>query len=118
MYQLWQARMQRDAARIEDTDKTAKRVLYLVDWQSTRSAASPRSEPWAEHWLPPAVGWVKANTDGAFRYEQGYGGGGVFLRDHHGGFIFVACHFFPLSNRSGEGRIAGLSSQSGISVKL
>jgi hypothetical protein len=30
------------------------------------------------------------HTDGAFRQDQGYGGGGVVLQDHHGGFISVA----------------------------
>jgi ribonuclease HI len=35
------------------------------------------------------------NTDGAFRKEVFNGGGGVVMRDHHGGFIAGACRFFP-----------------------
>jgi ribonuclease HI len=48
-----------------------------------------------EPWLCPEEGWVKVNVDGAFRAAEGFGGGGVIIRDHHGGFVSGANHFFP-----------------------
>jgi ribonuclease HI len=35
------------------------------------------------------------NVDGAFSKEGGYGGGGVVMRDRHGGFLAGSSHFFP-----------------------
>ena len=49
-----------------------------------------------EHWLLPEVGWYKVNADGSFSQDDGHGGGGVVVRDHHGGFKAGACHFFPI----------------------
>ena len=46
-----------------------------------------------EHWLPPEVGWLKVNVDGAFLSAAGYGGCGVVLRDHYGDFVAADCRF-------------------------
>jgi ribonuclease HI len=48
----------------------------------------------AKHWQPPAEGWYKANTDGAFLAMEGVGGSGVILRDHHGRFFAGSSRFF------------------------
>jgi hypothetical protein len=35
-------------------------------------------------------------SDGAFAVVHGQGGGGVVIRDHHGGFVAGSCHFSHL----------------------
>jgi ribonuclease HI len=97
LYHMWLARNDaRDEQMIEDPDKTAQRILVLVEeWLSLKSPAPQPVQKENEHWLPPADGWYKVNADGALNPKEGHGGGGVIIRDHHGIPQAGACHFFP-----------------------
>jgi ribonuclease HI len=76
-------------------EATARRTLFLLDeWKKVKSITPNHPKQRAEHWLPPDVGWHKANADGAFMSGTGIGGGGAVIRDHHGRFLAAACHFF------------------------
>jgi ribonuclease HI len=82
---------------MEDPTCTARRTFYLLDeWRVVNTGPSPVTNRPVEHWLPPAEGWTKINTDGAFSKDSETGDRGVVLRDHHGSFISGACHFFSL----------------------
>jgi hypothetical protein len=48
-----------------------------------------------ERWLPPDQGWCEVNADGSFHDASGLSGGGAIMRDHNGGFVGGASHFFP-----------------------
>jgi ribonuclease HI len=97
LYHMWLARNDaREALMIEDPDRIARRVLGLTEeWMALKESNSEKIPRPTEHWLPLAYGWVKVNVDGAFSKEAGYGGGGVVMRDRHGGFLAGSNHFFP-----------------------
>ena len=38
-------------------------------------------------WHPPSIGWVKINSDGAWKHEEGVGGYGAVFRDFRGHFL-------------------------------
>jgi ribonuclease HI len=97
LYHMWLARNDaRDEPMIEDPDRTARRILGLLDeWRALKPSSGQQSHPEVEHWLPPEVGWHKANADGALSPGEGTGGVGVIIRDHHGDALLGACHFFP-----------------------
>lgn len=42
-------------------------------------------------WVPPPVGWLKANTDSAFDCVSRSGGIGVVIRDHFGDVVGGVC---------------------------
>ncbi|KAK9949954.1 hypothetical protein M0R45_005462 [Rubus argutus] len=39
------------------------------------------------NWNPPSIGWVKINTDGAWKHNEGVGGYGAIFRDYKGHFL-------------------------------
>jgi ribonuclease HI len=81
---------------IEHPEKTAARILALHDeWQALQEVKAPKPNV-VTHWSPPAVGWHKANADGAFSSSEGNGGGGVIVRDHHGSPVAGSSAFFPV----------------------
>lgn len=53
------------------------------------SSSPPRPPPLPIVWLPPDPGWVKLNTDGAFRMSTLDSGMGGVVRDHHGEVLFA-----------------------------
>jgi hypothetical protein len=67
----------------------------VEEWRSLRNPVAAVTGKPTEHWLPPAEGWLKVNTDGAFKTADSNGGGGVVIRDHHGDFLCGESHFFP-----------------------
>jgi hypothetical protein len=97
IYQMWLARNEaREETQIVSPEELVWRTIFLFDEWANIQASKPRpATREVEAWLPPDVGWVKANADGAFLVETGHGGSGVVLRDHHGGFVAGASHFFP-----------------------
>jgi len=46
-------------------------------------------------WKPPPVGWVKCNTDGAYRPDAGHGASGVILRDSTGLLLGGRSRWYP-----------------------
>jgi ribonuclease HI len=81
---------------MEDPRAIATRTKVAVDeWKAINDNSKTPSCKLKEPWLCPDEGWVKVNVDGAFRAAEGNGGGGVVIRDHHGGFVSGANHFFP-----------------------
>ncbi|KAL6183198.1 hypothetical protein ACLB2K_044609 [Fragaria x ananassa] len=38
------------------------------------------------NWIPPSLGWVKINSDGSWKHEEGVGGYGAIFRDYKGHF--------------------------------
>jgi ribonuclease HI len=86
LYQMWLARSEaRDRAQITSPNDLVRRSIFLV-------------EEWAA--LKPSVAGSGGRVDQAqfrraFSMEQGAGGSSVVLRDHHGGFVVGASHFFP-----------------------
>jgi hypothetical protein len=99
LYHLWLARNEaRDEPMIEDPEKTARRILFLVEeWGNLRSDSPPRSQGSAEQWRPPENGWHKVNVDSSFDGKVMHGGGGLIIRDHHGVPLAGGCHFSPMS---------------------
>lgn len=97
LYQMWLARNDaREDSKIDAPDVIVRRSLFLVDeWQGLKVSNSQIQERVVEHWCPPTVSWFKVNSDGAYSEREGCGGSGVVLRDHHGGFVAGASHFFP-----------------------
>jgi hypothetical protein len=52
---------------IEDLEKTASRILALVDeWKYVNRVNKVKEAKPVAHWCPPGEGWHKANADGAF----------------------------------------------------
>ncbi|KAL0427613.1 UNVERIFIED_CONTAM: putative ribonuclease H protein [Sesamum latifolium] len=45
-------------------------------------------------WVPPVLGWIKLNSDGASKGNPGIAGGGGILRDNNGRGIFAFQLFF------------------------
>jgi hypothetical protein len=97
LYHMWLARNDaREAPMIEDSDRVARRLLVLTEeWMAPIEPNSEKIPRPTKHWLPPDDGWVKINVDGAFLKEGGYEGGGVVMRDRHGGFLAGSSNFFP-----------------------
>jgi ribonuclease HI len=95
--QLWFARNEaRHSEGIESPDSTVRRAMFLADeWAAINQPRVTTNPTLPGKWSKPAPGWHKANTDGAMLLSGDHGGGGVVLRDHHGGFVAGACHFFP-----------------------
>jgi hypothetical protein len=98
--QLWYARNEaRETTCIDNPDSVVRRVMFLAEeWAVTKSVAGPKAARQRVTWSPPAAGWLKANVDGAKPIGAQAGGGGVVIRDHHGGFVAGAGHFFPLAS--------------------
>jgi ribonuclease HI len=97
IYKLWLSRNDaRDSKEMEDPRAVAIRTKVAVEeWQAINGVSKTPSCKTEERWLCPDESWVKVNVDGAFRAAEGFGGGGVIIRDHHGGFVSGANHFFP-----------------------
>jgi ribonuclease HI len=97
LYQMWLARNEaRDQAQIVSPKDLVRRSMALVEeWVALKPTAVHTPPLHTDQWQAPNEGWFKLNSDGAFSMEQGSGGSGVVLRDHHGGFVVGACHFFP-----------------------
>jgi ribonuclease HI len=97
IYHLWLSRNNaREEVMIESPDKIASRVAALTEeWRSLKPVGAGHQPKEKEHWLPPEVGWTKANADGSFAAAEGHGGGGVVLRNHQGVAVAGACCFFP-----------------------
>jgi ribonuclease HI len=95
MYQMWLARNEaREEHSIDEAPNIVRRSLALVEeWINVTRKEKEAKQPAQEHWLPPAIGWCKANVDGEFRLEDGIGGCGVVLRDHDGRFLSGESHF-------------------------
>ncbi|XP_019442368.1 PREDICTED: uncharacterized protein LOC109347095 [Lupinus angustifolius] len=49
-------------------------------------------------WLPPKVGWIKVNTDGAAHGSPGHSGGGGIFRDHNGIYITAFANYLSIQN--------------------
>jgi ribonuclease HI len=96
IYNLWQARNDaRETKQMQDPKTIVLRTATaLEEWRGLM--VKPLSVPSAVkvNWQPPAIDWYKINVDGAFRQQEGIGGGGVVIRDHHGSFTAGACCFF------------------------
>jgi hypothetical protein len=99
IYHLWLARNNaRDDPMIEDPSNVASRVLALVEeWRSMKRTNAAKEARAVTRWRPPPEGWHKSNADGAYSATEGYGGGGVIIRDHHGEPVAVARCFFPVA---------------------
>ena len=70
-------------------------ISHMAEWKAVHHGAlrePKRTE--SQRWMPPDEGWVKVNSDGAIPKYGQKGGGGAVLRDHNGGFLAAACHFF------------------------
>jgi ribonuclease HI len=95
-YQLWLARNEaRDKIMIDAPQEIVRWSLYLLEeWLNVNCKQGHHPTKVHEPWQPPEEGWHKVNTDGAFIVDQSCGGTGVILRDHHGGFLAGANHFF------------------------
>ncbi|XP_024156133.1 uncharacterized protein LOC112164125 [Rosa chinensis] len=39
------------------------------------------------NWLPPSLGWVKINSNGSWKHEEGVGGCGAIFQDYKGQFL-------------------------------
>ena len=48
-----------------------------------------------QKWVPPELGWIKVNVDGATSKVGSKGGAGVVFRNHEGAFLGGACHVLP-----------------------
>uniref|UniRef100_A0ACD5Z754 Uncharacterized protein n=1 Tax=Avena sativa TaxID=4498 RepID=A0ACD5Z754_AVESA len=96
LYNLWLVRNDaREPGKMEDPRITVRRTAAAIEeWHNLQPLGQAATMP-VEHWTVPDTGWCKVNADGAFRKEDFNGGGGVVLRDHHGGFLAGACRFFP-----------------------
>lgn len=104
LYHMWLARNDaRDEPMIEDPDRTARRILGLLEkWRALKPGSGERIPTEVEHWLPPEVGWHKVNVDGALSPGEGHGGAGVIIT-HQGspGWRVVGrLPFFPSRGRS------------------
>jgi ribonuclease HI len=99
LYQMWLARNEaRDQAHIAfayPNDLVRRSLILVEEWAALKPSAVQPPLMHIDQWQAPDEGWIKLNSDGAFSTEQGSGGSGVILRDHHGGFVAGACHFFP-----------------------
>jgi hypothetical protein len=73
-------------------------MFMAEEWAAIKSAAGQKAVRQWGSWSPPDVGWLKANADGAKPNDARVGDGGMVIRDHHGGFVAGAGHFFPLSS--------------------
>ncbi|XP_051197446.1 uncharacterized protein [Lolium perenne] len=96
MYQAWLARNDaRDEVCIATPSVIVRRSLALLEeWREAQQSRIQLETRAVEHWQPPAEGWTKANTDGAFLAREGVGASGLILRDHHGRFVEGSCRFF------------------------
>jgi hypothetical protein len=96
LYHIWLDRNNaRDVLMIEDPEKTASRILSLVEeWKDANRVNNVKEAKPAAHWCPPREGWHKANADDAFSATDGSGGGGVIVRDHHVVPIAGSRYFF------------------------
>jgi hypothetical protein len=96
MYQLLLARNEaREEVQISTPHEIIRKSLFLVEeWQGLKPTRVAGAAKVVEHWLPPPMGWAKLNADRAFSVKDGMGGCGVVLRDHNGGFLAGASHFF------------------------
>lgn len=54
-------------------------------------------------WFPPPQGWIKINSDGAFRSGQDRAGCGGLLRDHNGVWICGFSRFLGFYSATTEG---------------
>jgi ribonuclease HI len=97
IYRLWlarnDAREKENIASPEDIVKGS--IAGVEEWMSIHERKVNAGSKVVEHWLSPDVGWHKINVDGAFQNAEKCGGGGVVIRDCHGGFVVGAHHFFP-----------------------
>ncbi|KAL6144923.1 hypothetical protein ACLB2K_055613 [Fragaria x ananassa] len=50
------------------------------------------------NWHPPLFGWVKVNTDGAWRSSSGQAGYGGLFRDFRGGVLGAFCSNFNMAS--------------------
>jgi hypothetical protein len=97
LYHSWLARNEaRDGKKIDEPESIVKRAIHLLEEWHIVQVPKPSKVPVPkERWLPPEIGWIKVNTDGAWNKDSEKGGGGVVVRDHDGRFLAGACHFFP-----------------------
>jgi ribonuclease HI len=95
LYQAWLARNEaREEEHIANPMEIVRKSMFLLnEWLEGKPSSGTPAVKMVEHWLPPEESWHKVNADGAFSMDQGHGGSGVVLRDHHGGFIQGASHF-------------------------
>lgn len=96
IYNLWQARNNaRESQQLQDPAAIVRRSIAAVEeWHSLKTVPTTTATRPIMRWHAPPEGWCKVNTDGAYRSAEGNTGGGVAVRDHHGGFLAGACHFF------------------------
>jgi ribonuclease HI len=96
IYNLLQARNDaRESQEMQDPAVIVRKSIAAVEeWHSLRTRPTATATRPITRWQVPPEGWCKVNTDGAYRSAEGNAGGGVVVRDHHGGFLAGACHFF------------------------
>jgi ribonuclease HI len=96
IYNLWQARNDaRETQQLQDPAAIVRKSIAAVEeWHSLRARPANTATKPIMRWQAPSDGWCKVNTDGAYKNAEGNAGGGVVVRDHHGGFLAGACHFF------------------------
>jgi hypothetical protein len=94
---MWQMRNDaRESKNLLDPKAVAlKTIAGTEEWQNLHAITPVTSTKQKEHWLPPEMNWCKANADGSYNLADGTGGADVVPKDHHGGFITGAGHFFP-----------------------
>jgi hypothetical protein len=82
LYYIWLTRNDaRDEPMIEDSERTARRVLAITEeWWKWKTPSPSRHSTGVKHWLLPEPGWYKANADGALSAADGHGGGGDLAR--------------------------------------
>jgi hypothetical protein len=95
IYQTWLARNEaREEEHIANPLEVVRKSMFLLnEWLESKPSPGTPAVTMAERLLPPEEGWHKVNADGAFSVDQGHGGCGVVLCDHHGSFLQGASHF-------------------------
>jgi ribonuclease HI len=73
-----------------EQDRKGKRLSWVPCENNKQHGNSDGMEPKKHTWIPPKVGWVKINVDGAFVEQTGEAGIGILARDHLGVVCFSA----------------------------
>jgi ribonuclease HI len=85
----------RESKKMIDPQVIARRMVAAVeDWKEIQKPKMSTVAKPCERWINPDPGWLKVNVHGAYRAADDLGGGGMVIRDHHGGFVSGVSHLF------------------------